>query len=137
MESASEQWFDEAYYQRFYFDKKTSVVDPAHAARLGAFVCSYLQYVRVPVQRVLDIGCGWGGLSRYIAEVADAGYVKGVTLSTEQLEGAKKRAAASHVKNRLEYQLEDYRDTQGPFDRIVSVGMFEHVGARFHDAFFK
>ena len=60
MQSADKQWFDEAYYQRFYFDKKTSVVDPAHAARLGAFVCSYLQYVRVPVQRVLDVGCGIG-----------------------------------------------------------------------------
>ncbi len=60
MQSASEQWFDEAYYQRFYFDKKTRVVDAGHAERLGAFVCHYLQYVRVPVQRVLDVGCGIG-----------------------------------------------------------------------------
>ena len=60
MQSASNEWFDEAYYQRFYFDKKTSVIDPEHARRLGAFVCSYLAYLRVPVQRVLDVGCGIG-----------------------------------------------------------------------------
>lgn len=60
MQSASDQWFDEAYYQRYYFDKKTSVADPAHIERLGAFVCSYLKYVRVPVRRVLDVGCGIG-----------------------------------------------------------------------------
>lgn len=60
MQSASEQWFDEAYYQRYYFDKKTSVVDAAHVERLGAFVCSYLGYLRVPVRRVLDMGCGIG-----------------------------------------------------------------------------
>ena len=52
--------FDEAYYQRYYFDPKTSVADPQHIARLGAFVCSYLQYLRVPVRRVLDVGCGIG-----------------------------------------------------------------------------
>jgi predicted TPR repeat methyltransferase len=60
VQSTSEQWFDEAYYQRYYFDKKTSVVDPEHIARLGAFVCSYLKYLRVPVKRVLDVGCGIG-----------------------------------------------------------------------------
>ena len=60
MQSASNEWFDEAYYQRFYFDKKTSVIDPEHAKRLGTFVCSYLSYLRVPVQRVLDVGCGIG-----------------------------------------------------------------------------
>jgi predicted TPR repeat methyltransferase len=60
MQSASANWFDEAYYQRYYFDKKTSVVDPQHMERLGTFVCSYLKYLRVPVRRVLDIGCGIG-----------------------------------------------------------------------------
>lgn len=60
MQSATDDWFDEAYYQRYYFDKKTSVIDPEHIARLGAFVCSYLQYLRVPVRRVLDVGCGIG-----------------------------------------------------------------------------
>jgi predicted TPR repeat methyltransferase len=60
MQSASESLFDKAYYERFYFNKKTSVVDPAHVERLGAFVCSYLQFIRVPVRRVLDVGCGIG-----------------------------------------------------------------------------
>ncbi|AVS82841.1 methyltransferase type 11 [Paracidovorax avenae] len=60
MKSASATLFDEAYYQRFYFDKKTSVVDPQHMERLGQFVCSYLKYLRVPVERVLDVGCGIG-----------------------------------------------------------------------------
>ncbi len=60
MQSASDQWFDEAYYQRYYFDKKTGLVDPEHVQRLGAFVCSYLKYLRVPVKRVLDVGCGIG-----------------------------------------------------------------------------
>ncbi len=60
MLSASDQWFDEAYYQRYYFDKKTSVADPGHVQRLGDFVCSYLQFLRVPVRRVLDVGCGIG-----------------------------------------------------------------------------
>ena len=60
MQSADKNLFDEAYYQRYYFNKKTSVVDPEHVQRLGAFVCSYLQFIRVPVQRVLDVGCGIG-----------------------------------------------------------------------------
>ncbi len=60
MKSASDTLFDAAYYERFYFNKKTSVVDPAHVERLGAFVCSYLQFIRVPVRRVLDVGCGIG-----------------------------------------------------------------------------
>ena len=60
MTSASDSWFDEAYYQRYYFDEKTGVVDPAHVERLGNFVCSYLKYLRVPVTRVLDMGCGIG-----------------------------------------------------------------------------
>jgi SAM-dependent methyltransferase len=65
LKSASKNLFDEAYYQRYYFDKKTSVADPAHMDRLGAFVCSYLQFLRVPLRRVLDVGCGiglWRGL---------------------------------------------------------------------------
>lgn len=75
MQSASDQWFDEAYYQRYYFNKKTSVADPAHVARLGAFVCSYLNYLRVPVQRVLDVGCGIGLWREALAQhMPDARY---------------------------------------------------------------
>ena len=60
MLSADKSLFDEAYYERYYFNKKTSVVDHEHVQRLGAFVCSYLQFIRVPVARVLDGGCGIG-----------------------------------------------------------------------------
>jgi SAM-dependent methyltransferase len=60
MESASSGTFDESYYRRYYFDKKTKVADRQHIERLGDFVCAYLKYLRVPVRRVLDIGCGVG-----------------------------------------------------------------------------
>ena len=60
MKSASESLFDAAYYERIYFNKKTSVVDKDHIDRLGAFVCSYLQFLRGPVRRVLHVVCGIG-----------------------------------------------------------------------------
>ncbi|MEJ8847778.1 class I SAM-dependent methyltransferase [Variovorax rhizosphaerae] len=60
MESVSAAAFDASYYQRYYFDKKTKVADPQHVERLGDFVCAYLKYLRVPVRRVLDVGCGVG-----------------------------------------------------------------------------
>jgi SAM-dependent methyltransferase len=75
VKSASDLWFDEAYYQRYYFDEKTGVVDPAHVERLGNFVCSYLQYLRVPVKRVLDMGCGIGVWREIVAtHFPDASY---------------------------------------------------------------
>jgi cyclopropane-fatty-acyl-phospholipid synthase len=89
-----------------------------------------------PGMSVLDIGSGWGGLGLYLAEVGEASRVKGVTLSDEQLAIARKRAAAKgfdHVK----FELEDYRNTRGTFDRIISVGMFEHVGPENYDTFFR
>lgn len=60
MRSADAAVFGESYYQRYYFDKKTSVADPQHIERLGDFICAYLKYLRVPVHRVLDVGCGIG-----------------------------------------------------------------------------
>ena len=89
-----------------------------------------------PGQRVLDIGCGWGGLALYLHRVADVD-VLGVTLSTEQLELARQRAAAAGVSDRVKFELIDYRDVTGSFDRIVSVGMFEHVGPPFYRGFFQ
>lgn len=81
MQSAPATTFDQAYYQRFYFDRKTRVVDPAHAERLGAFVAAYLQYLRVPVQRVLDMGCGIGLWRDLIARHFPAASYHGVELS--------------------------------------------------------
>ncbi len=86
--------------------------------------------------RVLDIGCGWGGLGMYLAEVAGAD-VTGVTLSHEQHAVANERAAEKGLSERARFNLQDYRDIKGPFDRIVSVGMFEHVGVNHYDTFFR
>ena len=76
---------------------------------------------------MLDIGCGWGGLALTLAQETGA-VVDGVTLSTEQLATAQARAAAAGIAERARFSLTDYRDVAGPYDRIVSVGMFEHVG---------
>jgi cyclopropane-fatty-acyl-phospholipid synthase len=80
-----------------------------------------------PEQRVLDIGCGWGGLGLTLAKECGA-RVDGVTLSVEQLATAQARAQAAGLAGRAQFSLTDYRDVEGPYDRIVSVGMFEHVG---------
>lgn len=85
--------------------------------------------------RVLDIGSGFGGLGLHLAEAHGAD-VTGVTLSTEQLGIARKRAEAAGLSQRVRFDLKDYRDVEGPFDRIVSVGMFEHVGLKDYGAFF-
>ncbi|HWA92658.1 MAG TPA: cyclopropane-fatty-acyl-phospholipid synthase family protein [Rhizomicrobium sp.] len=89
-----------------------------------------------PGQRVLDIGCGWGGLGLHMAQSAPVD-VTGVTLSEEQLKIAQERARRQGVAERVRFRLEDYRNTQGPFERIVSVGMFEHVGIAHYDEYFR
>src|SRR5450432_448795 len=86
--------------------------------------------------RVLDIGSGWGGLGLYLAEMSGAN-VTGVTLSTEQLQASNARAAEKNLTRSAKFFLEDYRDISGPFDRIVSVGMFEHVGVDFYETYFR
>ena len=88
-----------------------------------------------PGQRVLDIGCGWGGLALHLARHHGV-HVTGVTLSVEQHKVARERAAAMGLSDRVDFQLKDYRDLAGPFDRIASVGMFEHVGVGHYDEFF-
>jgi cyclopropane-fatty-acyl-phospholipid synthase len=86
--------------------------------------------------RLLDIGCGWGGLGLYLSEIAGAN-VTGVTLSQEQHAVANTRAAEKGLSERARFLLQDYRDLRGKFDRIVSVGMFEHVGVNHYDTFFR
>ena len=81
-----------------------------------------------PGMTVLDIGCGWGGMALTLAQEHGAN-VLGVTLSEEQLKIARARAEAAGLADRVRFELTDYRAVQGQFDRIVSVGMFEHVGA--------
>jgi cyclopropane-fatty-acyl-phospholipid synthase len=88
-----------------------------------------------PGMRVLDIGCGWGGMALYLHEKTGA-EVLGVTLSEEQLKVARRRADEAGVADKVKFELIDYRHVTGTFDRIVSVGMFEHVGPAFYRAFF-
>jgi len=90
-----------------------------------------------PESRVLDIGCGWGGFDCYLARVAGAAEVLGVTLSTEQIHGAQARAEARGLAGRVRFRIQDYREVDGVFDRIVSIGMFEHVGRAHYDEFFR
>jgi len=89
-----------------------------------------------PGMRVLDIGCGWGGMARHIHKLSGA-EVLGVTLSAEQLAYARRRAEENGISDKVRYELIDYRDVTGPFDRIVSVGMFEHVGRPNYSAYFE
>ena len=88
-----------------------------------------------PGQRVLDIGCGWGDLALYLAQLENVEVV-GVTLSTEQQALASKRAEEMGLGDRVRFELLDYRKVESRFDRIVSVGMFEHVGVHHYDEFF-
>lgn len=86
-------------------------------------------------QRILDIGSGWGGLALYIGGLADV-EVLGITLSEEQLSVAQERAKEMGLEKRVKFELRDYREIDDEFDRIVSVGMFEHVGVGYYDTFF-
>ena len=85
--------------------------------------------------KVLDIGSGWGGLGLYLAEHCGVD-VTGVTLSEEQHAVSNRRAEERGLADRVRFRLEDYRKVEGPFDRIVSVGMFEHVGVNHYRRFF-
>ena len=85
--------------------------------------------------KVLDIGCGWGGLALQIAKETGS-YVKGITLSENQLATAQKRAQEEGLNEKVVFALQDYRNEKTKYDRIVSVGMFEHVGTNFYQTFF-
>ena len=87
-------------------------------------------------QKVLDIGCGWGGLALEIAKKTDC-EVTGITLSENQLKYATQKAKELNLDNQVKFKLIDYRELNEKFDRIVSVGMFEHVGRKFYKKFFK
>lgn len=119
-------------YSCAYYEHLGSALDAAQLAK-KRHVAAKLLVGRG--QRVLDIGCGWGGLALYLAAVAGA-RVTGITLSPEQLAGARARAAASGHAAAVEFRLQDYRDVAERYDRIVSIGMFEHVGVRFYDTYF-
>ena len=125
---------DDRQYSCAYFEDETYALDMAQAAKQRHIAAKLL----VPTNaRVLDIGSGWGGLALYLAAKYNA-HVTGITLSEEQLDHAAQRAGNGGASGgKVDFQLLDYREVQGRFDRIVSVGMFEHVGVNHYAEFFR
>ncbi|HWA61599.1 MAG TPA: cyclopropane-fatty-acyl-phospholipid synthase family protein [Caulobacteraceae bacterium] len=119
-------------YSCAYFERPGMTLDEAQAAKKRHIAAKLLLKEG---QSVLDIGCGWGGLALTLAGEAGV-VVDGVTLSTEQLQLAKARAEAAGLAGRARFSLTDYRDVAGPYHRIVSVGMFEHVGQPNYQTYF-
>ncbi len=126
-------WLDgDMLYSCAYFSKPKDTLEQAQQNKLR-HIAAKLDLK--PRQRVLDIGCGWGGMALYLAAKADVD-VLGVTLSQSQLDFARLEARKRGLDGRVRFELMDYRNVQGPFDRIVSVGMFEHVGVQCFGEYF-
>jgi len=119
-------------YSCAYFENGDQSLDDAQLAKKRHLAAKLLVGEN---SRVLDIGSGWGGLALYLAEECGAD-VTGLTLSVEQHKVAVRRAAAAGLSDRVRFYLRDYREELGHYDRIVSVGMFEHVGVNHYRAFF-
>ena len=128
---------DDMQYSCAYWSRPGMTLDEAQAAK-KAHIAAKLALK--PGQRILDIGCGWGGMAITLAKLEKV-EVLGITLSEQQLALARARAEAAGVADRVTFELIDYRDLAareaGRFDRIVSVGMFEHVGAPNFETFFR
>jgi cyclopropane-fatty-acyl-phospholipid synthase len=120
-------------YSCAYFERSDQNLDDAQLAKKRHLAAKLLVK---PEMCVLDIGSGWGGLAFYLAEIGGA-RVEGVTLSDEQLGFSRTRAEEIGLGDRVQFSLADYRDISRTYDRIVSVGMFEHVGIGFYDAYFR
>ena len=119
-------------YSMAYFTDPANGLEQAQADK-KAHIAAKLALK--PGMKVLDIGCGWGGMALYLHQKTGA-EVLGVTLSEEQLKVARERAEAAGVAGKVRFELIDYRHVAGQFDRIVSVGMFEHVGPAHYRTFF-
>jgi cyclopropane-fatty-acyl-phospholipid synthase len=119
-------------YSCAYFESPDMSLDEAQQAKKRHIAA---KLALEPGQKVLDIGCGWGGLAIFLARECGV-RVLGVTLSREQFETARSRAKEAGLSETVRFALADYREIEGQFDRIVSVGMFEHVGPRHYNAFF-
>jgi cyclopropane-fatty-acyl-phospholipid synthase len=123
---------DDLQYSCALFERRGMSLEEAQAAKKRHLAAKLLLSEG---QRVLDIGCGWGGLALSLASGTGV-RVDGVTLSAEQLRTAEARADAAGLAERVRFSLTDYRDIEGPYDRIVSVGMFEHVGRPNYQTYF-
>ncbi|WP_082802233.1 SAM-dependent methyltransferase [Falsihalocynthiibacter arcticus] len=119
-------------YSCAYFKEKSDTLEQAQAQKIDHITRKLLIE---PGMRVLDIGCGWGGMAMTLAQDYGANVV-GITLSKEQHAFATERAKQAGLSDRVEIRLCDYRNIEEYFDRIVSVGMFEHVGLRHFDEYF-
>ena len=124
---------EDMQYSCGYFEHADATLEEAQLAK-KRHIAAKLNLK--PGQTVLDIGCGWGGMAIYLAEHCDV-HVTGVTLSTEQHALGVERVKAKGLEDKVDIRLQDYRDLEGPFDRIVSVGMFEHVGVGHFPEFFE
>jgi cyclopropane-fatty-acyl-phospholipid synthase len=120
-------------YSCAYFRTPEDDIDTAQESKKRHIAAKLLLQ---PGQKVLDIGSGWGGLALYLAAESGAD-VTGLTLSEEQHKVATRRAAAAGLSDRVRFYLRDYRQERGRYDRIVSIGMFEHVGLNQYPAFFR
>ena len=120
-------------YSCGYFEYESQSLDDAQFAKKRHIAAKLLVE---PGHKVLDIGCGWGGLALYLADFCGAD-VTGITLSTEQLAAARGRVTERQLSEHVDFRLQDYRDVGEHFDRIVSVGMLEHVGVGYLDAYFR
>ncbi len=124
-------------YSCGYFETPGQSLDDAQLAKKRHLAAKLLlggAHARRP--GVLDIGCGWGGLALYLAEFGNAD-VTGITLSREQHALARQRAAERNLSETARFRLQDYRSVAERFDRIVSVGMFEHVGLSHYNTYFR
>ncbi len=126
----------EMNYSCAFFDKPDMTLEEAQMNKLKTTVS---RMNIKPGSKVLDIGCGWGAMSRYLARNTKAASITGITLAHDQICYAFRESGFEH-QDRLNYEIEDYREHalrhQGEYDRIVSIGMFEHVGTRQFRTFF-
>lgn len=127
-------WLDaDLQYSCAYWEDGVETLEQAQTAK-KRHIAAKLQLR--PGMRVLDIGCGWGGMALYLASVCDV-HVTGITLAERQLAVARRRAEVLGIQDRVDFRLQDYRQLDERFDRVVSVGMLEHVGAPSLPAYFR
>ena len=120
-------------YSCAYFENENDSLTQAQTNKMSRLADKLLLNSN---DRVLDIGCGWGSLSRHFVDHHDC-KVKGVSLSEEQIKYCNDQLKKSDKKENLSYSLQDYRDEENSYTKIVSVGMFEHVGKPFYKTYFK